>query len=151
MKARKAFSLIELMIVVAILGILAAVVVPAFQSHIAEAKEAAGKDNLRILRNTIQLYTAQHGDVAPGYQDGDPTAPPTYLGFWLQVVKDGGYLLEIPENPFNGSSDMTVLANSESFPVDAPGDTGWIYKPATRDIRVNWPGTDTKGMRYYDY
>ncbi len=151
MKAKKAFSLIELIIVVAILGILAAVVVPAFQSHVAEAKEAAGKDNLRILRNVIQFYAAQHGDIPPGYQDDDPSAPASFIAFWLQVVKDGAYLPEVPENPFNSSGDMTVLGNSESFPAQAPGDTGWIYKPATREIRLNWPGTDTRGVRYYDY
>ena len=56
MKNKKAFSLIELIIVVAILGILAAIVLPIFQSHSEEAKEAASKDNLRILRNMVQFY-----------------------------------------------------------------------------------------------
>ncbi|RKY11715.1 MAG: hypothetical protein DRP65_03460, partial [Planctomycetota bacterium] len=48
---KKAFSLVELLIVVAILGILAAIVVPEFQTYTQQAKEAAAKDNLRILRN----------------------------------------------------------------------------------------------------
>jgi len=43
----------EMLIVVAILGILAALVLPTFQGHIQQAKESAAKDNLRILRNAI--------------------------------------------------------------------------------------------------
>lgn len=46
----KGFSLVELLIVVAILGILAAIVMPEYQSHSQDAKEVAAKDNLRILR-----------------------------------------------------------------------------------------------------
>jgi prepilin-type N-terminal cleavage/methylation domain-containing protein len=151
MKVKKAFSLAELIIVVAILGILAAVAMPSFQSYISDAKESAGKDNLRILRNTVQLYAAQYGDVAPGYLNDDPTEPTSFLSVWLQLVKDGNYLPKLPDNPFNGLNDMTVLGNSDTFPADAPGDTGWIYKPATREVRLNWPGTDRDGVRYYDY
>jgi prepilin-type N-terminal cleavage/methylation domain-containing protein len=151
MKVKEAFSLVELIIVVAILGIMAAIILPIFQSHAAEAKETASKDNLRILRSTIQLYAAQHGDIPPGYLNDDPTQPVGFTTFWARVVRDGHYLPALPENPFNESASITVLGNSETFPVDAPGDTGWIYKPATREIRLNWPGTDSYGIRYYDY
>jgi general secretion pathway protein G len=60
---KRGFSLVELMIVVAVLGIMAAIVVPQFQSHSIEAKIAVAKDNLRILRSAIDLYTAQHGSL----------------------------------------------------------------------------------------
>jgi prepilin-type N-terminal cleavage/methylation domain-containing protein len=151
MKVIKAFTLVELIIVVAILGILAAIVLPSFQSHAEEAKKSAGKDNLRILRNTIQLYATQHGDVPPGYMNDDPTQPVGFTTFWIQVVRDGHYLSALPRNSFNESNVITVLGNSDTFPADAPGDTGWIYKPATREVRLNWPGTDGGGVRYYDY
>jgi prepilin-type N-terminal cleavage/methylation domain-containing protein len=151
MKAKEAFSLVELIIVVAILGIMAAIVLPIFQSHAAEAKESASKDNLRILRSTIQLYAVQHEDTSPGYPLDDPTQTPSSIVFWQQVVRDGHYLPSIPANSFNESNDITVLGDAEAFPADAPGDTGWIYKPATREIRLNWPDTDSYGTRYYDY
>lgn len=53
--SKRGFSLAELLINVAILGILAAVVVPQFQAHSAQAKVAVGKDSLRILRSAIEL------------------------------------------------------------------------------------------------
>lgn len=67
---KKAFTLVELMIVVAVLGILAAIAVPAFQGHAARAKKSAAKDNLRMLRTAIGLYTSQHDNLTPGYLNG---------------------------------------------------------------------------------
>ena len=61
------FTLVELMIVVAILGVLAAIVLPEFAGHIQQAKESAAKDNLRILREAIERYAADHNGVPPGY------------------------------------------------------------------------------------
>ena len=53
---RRAFTLVEVLIVVAILGILGALVLPTFRGHIIEAKEAAAKDNIRIFRNAIEYF-----------------------------------------------------------------------------------------------
>ena len=50
---KRAFTLVEILIVVALLGILAAIALPTFQDHIQQARESAAKDNLRILRNAI--------------------------------------------------------------------------------------------------
>ena len=77
---KKAFTLVEILIVVTILGILAAIALPTFQGHIIQAKEAAAKDNLRILRNAIELYAAQHNDMPPGYINGDLENP---LNAWF--------------------------------------------------------------------
>lgn len=150
---KKAFSLVELMIVVAILGILAAIAVPAFQGHVTDAKSAAARDNLRILRNTIGLYAAHHNDVAPGYQNDDPAQTLNKLILYDQLVTSGKYLKKIPENPFNGYglSRMRMLRNDEDFPTEATGDFAWVYKPATKEIRLDWPGTDRDGASYYDY
>lgn len=164
------FTLVEVLIVVAIIGILAAIVVPTFQDNAQSAKESAAKDNLRILRNAIEIYTAQHNDTPPGYPNGNSSATPHYSFFLIQIVASatnasgqaggaistpdypfGPYLKTLPENPFNSSTFITVISNSGSFPVEATGDFGWIYKPATKEIRLDWPGTDNDGIRYYDY
>jgi len=149
---KKAFTLVEILIVVAILGILAAIVLPTFQDHIQQARESAAKDTLRILRNTIALYAAEHNDVPPGYPNDDPdNILITPLNFYNQIVFVGHYLPTMPENPLNGDARILVLGNSATFPENADGETGWIYQPATKIIRLNSPGTDKEGIRYYDY
>ena len=52
---KKAFTIIELMIVIAILGILAAITLPSIQGHIASAKEATAKDNLHTFRVALEV------------------------------------------------------------------------------------------------
>ncbi|MHC4722384.1 MAG: prepilin-type N-terminal cleavage/methylation domain-containing protein [Planctomycetota bacterium] len=149
---RKAFTLTEILIVIGIIGIIAAIVIPEFQSHTQKAKEAAAKDNLRILRNTIEFYAAQHNGIPPGYFNDDPSNPPSPILFRQQLVSNG-YLLKIPENPFNNSSVVAVLADAADFPAEAVFFDlyGWMYKPATKTIRLYWPGTDSTGVVYFDY
>lgn len=149
---RKAFTLTEVVIVAAIIGILAAIVIPEFQSYAQQAKEAAAKDNLRILRNTIEFYAAQHNGIPPGYFNDDPSNPPSPILFRQQLVSNG-YLLKIPENPFNNKSVVAVLADAADFPAEAVYFDlyGWMYKPATKTIRLYWPGTDSTGVVYFDY
>jgi len=165
---RRGFSLVELMIVVALIGILAAMVLPEFKGNTAEAKEVAAKNNLHILRAAIELYAAQHGGVPPGYPNGDTSCQPSAFHFILQLTKAtnrsgqvaepgtpgypyGPYISEMPENPYNKSKTVQMIANSESLPPEATGTFGWIYKAATTEIKIDWPGIDSKGCRYYDY
>ncbi len=150
---RKAFTLAEILIVVGIIGILAAIVIPEFQSHTQKAKEAAAKDNLRILRNTIEFYAAQHNGVPPGYQDDDPSGVPGHLFFIVQLVFAEKYLSKLPENPFNGKAFVKMIGNAEAFPTEpvGPYSNGWVYQPATKTIKLNWEGTDTAGVAYFDY
>jgi len=120
-----AFTLVELMIVVAILGILAAIVIPEFQGHIQQAKEAAAKDNLRILRQAIERYEAQFG-IPPGYYDNDPTQPLMSVNVYRQLVLNEKYLQAIPKNPFNGYNGMKVYVELQEIPLEADGTSGWM-------------------------
>jgi prepilin-type N-terminal cleavage/methylation domain-containing protein len=161
---KKAFTLVELLIVISVLGIIAALVIPEMKGHAAKTKEAAAKDNLRILRNAVEVYAAQHNGTPPGYSAGSvsalafvnqlcmatnlsgDTAVPGTPGFDF-----GPYLPDIPDNSFNDLSDITILADGASFPAEATGDAGWIYKPAVKQIRLDYPGTDSIGDTYYEY
>jgi prepilin-type N-terminal cleavage/methylation domain-containing protein len=150
---KKSFTLVEILIVVAILGILAAVTMPMVKDYTQQAKESAAKDNLRILRNAIELYAAQHENVPPGYANNNPSFTPVSVFFTTQLVTVEHYLSGIPVNPFNEKKTVKMIGNSEDFPV-APAETdtyGWIYKPAAKTIRLNWDGTDSKGVAYFDY
>lgn len=147
-----AFTLVEVLIVVAILGILAAVVVPEYQNYTQKAKESAAKENLQILRTAIGRYAVQHNDVAPGYPGDNPSANPSLHSFTVQLV-DGGYISERPENPFSNLISIKLVNNEGDLPAspDTPEIYGWIYKPATKEIRLNWNGTDSQGVAYYNY
>jgi prepilin-type N-terminal cleavage/methylation domain-containing protein len=148
---RNAFSLVELMIVAAVIGILAALSVPYLHGHAAEAKEAAAKDNLRVLREAIKFYAVHHNDTHPGYPGNDRSAQPTEDSFRLQLIIEQNYLRKVPRNPFNDLETLHIIGNAEGFPAEATGDYGWIYQPATGTIRLDWPGTDSAGARYLDY
>lgn len=155
-KSTIAFTLVELMIVVAILGILAAIVLPEFQSHSQKAKEAAAKDNLRILREAILRYAAEHNDVAPGYPGNDPSSTPNNLAFNAQMITNKTYLSGHTKNPFNNVTYIRVLTNdqilNEATAATIPTATfGWLYHPASKTIKLHWSGTDSEGKKYFDY
>ena len=148
---QKAFSLVELVIVAAVFGIMAAIVVPLLQSQSTQAKEAVAKDHLRILRSAIEVYTVQHRGIPPGYAGDNPTNTPRSDVFLTQMVTSGNYLKKMPENPFNNIETIRIIGNGESFPQNPPEGYGWVYQPATMTIRLSWSGSDADGIRYFDY
>ena len=152
-RTKPGWTLAEMLIVAAIIGILAALAMPVLQGHYEKAKSATAKDSLRLLRNAIEIYEAQHNNIPPGYRNNDPEDVATQRAFRLQLVTNGGYLNEIPENPFNNIIVIKMIANANAFPTE-PSATdlfGWIYKPATKEIKLNWTGTDEEGVSYFDY
>lgn len=144
-------SLVELIIVVAVLGILAAIVVPQFHGYSVDAKASVAKEGLRILRSSIELYTSRNGGVPPGYESNDPLGTLSASAFVAQLTTVRRYMSEMPENPFNKLTTIKMVGNSASFPGSATGDFGWVYQPATKTIRLDWPGTDKDGVDYFEY
>ena len=165
---KKAFTLVELILVVAILGILAALVVPTLQGHIATARQSAAKDSLSTMRTQIELYKLQHDGIPPGYADGSPvTAAMLELQFTATTTKTGAvspstvpadpyiygpYVKKLPENPFNDLSNIAYVAEATAFSEAVDGtSSGWLYKKETAEFGLNWTGTDSKGTYFYDY
>ncbi|HWL93195.1 MAG TPA: prepilin-type N-terminal cleavage/methylation domain-containing protein [Phycisphaerae bacterium] len=113
----KAFTLVELLIVVIILGILAAVVIPQFSDASNEARDSSLTTNLATLRGQIELYRLQHNGTYPSATaatfisqmttktnpDGTTTGTPTL----------GPYLQRMPNNPF--TNDATFGANATDY------------------------------------
>jgi type II secretory pathway pseudopilin PulG len=136
----RAFSIAELVIVAAVIGILAALAMPYLQSHAMGAREVAAKDNLRTLRGAIELYAANHAGTAPGYAGDNPGGDPDPTCFVNQMVTEESYLRQMPENPFNSLRTILMIGNA-----------GWICQPATKTIRLDWPGRDRSDFPYFDY
>jgi len=147
----KAFAIAELIIVAAIIGILAALVMPYLHNHTTEAKEAAALDNLRLLRGAIEIYAARHMGVAPGYEGNDPHGELAAEHFRDQTIVQDSCLSQMPENPFNSLDTILMIGNGQEFPTEATGKHGWVYQPAKRIICIDWPGGDRRGVRYFDY
>ena len=122
---KKAFTLAEMLIVIAILGIIAAFVLPEFQDHTQKTREAAAKENLRIARQQFELYIVQEAIDEMGFDD------------W-------------PENPFNHLRTCNGIVIGP-IPTEATGEYGWILYWPTKTLKLDWPGTDSEGVLYFDY
>jgi general secretion pathway protein G len=164
---REAFTLVEILIVVMILGILATIVIPQFTNAAHEARENTLKDDLRYLRTQIAVYNAQHRDRTPGFPGGDITQTPTAEVFVQQmtmfsdedgavnatktnIFRFGPYLREMPKNPLNGSSAIRIVADDADL-VFVDDGAGWVYNPYTHKIIANLPGNDASGTPYVNY
>jgi len=126
--SRRGFTLIEILIVVIILGILAAIVIPQFTNASKEAKQSSLVTMVQSLRSQIALFKLQHNDRLPGANplvDSGGTFDATV--FWNQIIlfsdlnggtaaaKDathvyGPYMQSIPVNPLNNSSTVAAAA-----------------------------------------
>jgi general secretion pathway protein G len=131
---RSGFTLVEILIVVVILGILAAIVIPQFTEASTEAKLSSLCTDLQTLRSQIQLYKIQHNDN-----------PPTFANFVDQMteVSDingavppvlsttyGPYLQKVPTNQFNTSSALEAWGTAGTT-------AGWEYDATDGSIRAN--------------
>ena len=147
----RGFTLVELLIVVIILGILAAVVIPQFSGAAAEAKESALRADLNTVRQAISLYRVQHNEVYPGQagwaefvtQLTTQTAPDGTPG-----TKYGPYLrTAFPTNQIAGNALGQVLG---TMPASPSGPEGWVYCSTNGELRANTPGTAPSGELYFN-
>ncbi len=132
---RKGFSLIEMVIVILILGIIAAVAAPRMFDTATTAEENTTRQQLAVLRNAIEMYRARSGIYPPN----------TKLPLAMEGMLNG---------PFPAPSIGTARGDSGVYydldadttvtvVPDAAQDGGWAYKPANGTLKLNVDGAET--------
>ena len=145
------FTLVELLIVVIILGILAAVVIPQFNTAAAESREAAVASNLATIRQAIELYKVQHNDAFPSSAIVNELTDRTDVDGTINSAggKYGPYLRNtFPANPISANNAVATAATMGAAPADQTG--GWVYATGTGEFRANVSGAGPSGVDYFD-
>jgi general secretion pathway protein G len=106
---KSAFNLAEIVVVIIVLGVLAAIVVPQFTKAGVSVQQDAVKNQLRTIRAAIELYRAQHQDVPPDLNDG---WTPLLIRSDVKGQSSGSplfgpYLPSAPVNPITHSSKIS--------------------------------------------
>lgn len=135
---RKAFTLVEILIVVVIMAVLAATIIPQFTASTKDAQESTAVFNLQGLRSQIELYKAQHSGTPPATLDkltNRSNASGT-TGTDAATYPFGPYMLRLPENPFNNKNAVDAIT---TYPPSAVGATtaGWLYHSTSGNIYIN--------------
>ena len=168
MVVRKGFTLVEILIVVIILGILAAMIIPQFSSATESARASMLMDDLRVMRSQMEVFKAQHQGVPPGHPNCDTSQTPTESALLLHITQAstplgdtaavgtagyscGPYMKANPTNPMNGKSSILVITGVNPCPNTPSDQYGWIYQPSSLTFKADCIGTDTDGVSYFNY
>ena len=120
------FTLIELIIVMAIIAILASIAVPSYLSSMKAAKEAVLKEDLHVMRNAIDSYTMDKGKAPQSLDD----------------LVQAGYLKAIPTDPITHSDQTWVTNTSDTYEsVDES-------EPGIDDVHSGSQEVGTNGQMY---
>jgi general secretion pathway protein G len=122
------FTLLELITVVSLIAILAAIALPGFRASIQLAREAVLKEDLFQFRDIIDQFQADKGHYPES----------------LEALVDEGYLRKIPTDPITGVADWQVVYEEPDpdNPVDMLG---------ISDVRSNAPGAGMNGSLYSEW
>lgn len=128
-RRKTGFTLVEILIVVVILGILAAIVIPQFTSASQEAVKGALQSQLQTIESQFELFRVRNQGTPPTL----PDTTDTVNGGW-GVMVSAQYLKEAPYNGFTKASDIvdggTGLAANIAAGAPAAGTAGWGFRAA---------------------
>jgi len=121
------FTLLELMIVITIIIILAAVVLPQYQKTILSTREAVLREDLYKMRILLDQYAADKQKLPASLDD----------------LVSGGYLRELPKDPITGQADWTTATGED--PNSTSGESGII------DVHSASADTSSEGTPYSEW
>ncbi len=139
------FTLVEILIVVILLGILAAVVIPQLTSAAEDAKQSAAERSRQLVQKQINLYIAEHGGAAPdedesGSADTDNftarlTGRTDPSGKLAAAGACGPYLASWPVNPLAPPANASEVQFGTA--TNGNGKTGWYFNTDTHHFKLN--------------
>jgi general secretion pathway protein G len=121
------FTLLELMIVISIIIILAAITLPQYQKTIMHTREAVLKDDLRKMRTLIDQFAADKGRLPQS----------------LDELVSEGYMREVPVDPFTGQKDWAIASGED--PNSLTGESGMT------DVHSSSAETSSEGTAYSEW
>jgi general secretion pathway protein G len=143
-KTRAAFTLAELVVMVMILGIIAAIAAPKLLGTSRTATDQAVRQTLTTVRNAIDIYAAEHNGKLPG-ADGLEI---TFLADIQDYIRGG----TLPRCPIDASlyNDVYILAGSDAPGANSGvGTHAYCYDPDTGEFRINCPDLSSDGVTTY--
>jgi general secretion pathway protein G len=139
---RKAFTLVEMVVVIVILGILAAIAVPKLINTSGVATDNGLKQSLSIVRDAIDYYATQNAGAYPG-ADGNETTFKNDLKPYIRGA--------FPKSPVGAKNDQVkIVSTPGTTTADASPSTGWVYNNLDGTFIVNSTTTSHDGTTTYD-
>ncbi len=127
---QRAFTLFEVLIVVIILGVIAAMVIPNFASAVEDTSANATKTELLKLRRAVEVYRVRNDNALPNVTTG--------VGTWGALIENNGeYLREAPVNPYIVGGNQSVIVIGANPDAAYQTTHGWIYNNLTGEV---WAG-----------
>ena len=136
---RNAFTLVELVVVIMILGILAAVAAPKLLNTSKTATDNGLRQTLSILRDAIELYAAENGGTLPPCVNATTS---------LQVALAPYIRGAFPKCPVGTMDDDVTATTTTPIVADAIPTTSWKYNTATGEFICNSAATSGDGTTY---
>jgi prepilin-type N-terminal cleavage/methylation domain-containing protein len=138
---KRGFTLIELMLVVAIIGLLASIALPKFVNLVEKSKEASTKGKLGVLRNTLAIYFADNEGTVPSFawdSSGHPFVPK-----YIDVIPN-------PDVPHRAppSDPPTVGLAGQGEPWGMGFRVVWALNPGTQNLYVLCQERDSTGRTW---
>jgi general secretion pathway protein G len=135
--AQRGFTLLELIIVIAIIGILATIAMPALKDMPRRANESVLKTNLRTIRDLIDQYYGDQGHYPES----------------LDVLVEKGYVRMVPYDPLTKSSTTWQLVFEEPDPLTEPAETDVPEggEPGIIDVHSGSPAIALDGTPYVEW